>query len=117
VNDDDGRERPGSASIELDRRDRDTLSSVTTLLGGPLPSPAPDDDVGIEKPDFEVTRAFAATPPRLAGRATRMRATAWKGRVHSVELTFAERCDAACARSLVATLEGWAGPMSTHQEG
>lgn len=46
-----------------------------------------------------------------------MRATAWKGRVHSVELTFAERCDAACARSLVATLEGWAGPMSTHQEG
>lgn len=115
--DDDGAHRPGSAAIADDRRDRRELSRLTTLLGDPLPSPAADDDVGIEQPAFDVTRAYTEGAPRLAGRQTRLRATAWKRRVHTLELTFSERCDAACARSLVATLEGWVGPMNAHQEG
>lgn len=114
---DDDVHRAGSAAIDEARRDRDALFRVSELLGGPLPSPAADDDVGVEEPAFEVTRAYAAAPPRLGGRSTRMRLTAWRGRVHTAELTFAERCDAACARSLVATLEAWAGPLASHQEG
>lgn len=114
---DEGAARTGSAHISPDRRDRNTLSEISALLGGPLPSPAKDDDVGVERPAFEVTRAYASAPPRLGGRETRLRFTAWKGRVHTLELTFAERCDAACARSLATSLEAWAGPLRAHQEG
>lgn len=113
----DDEPRKGSAAIDDDRRDRATLSRVTALLGGPLPTPPVDDDVGVERPAFEVTRAFATEPPRLGGRETELRLTAWKGRVHTAELTFRERCDAACARSLASTLEAWAGPLAAHQEG
>lgn len=114
---DDDTHRSGSATIAGDRHDRASLSRLTTLLGGPLPTPSSDDDVGVERPAFEVTRAYATTPPRLGGRATALRLTAWKGRVHTAELTFPERCDAACARSLASTLEAWAGPLAAHQEG
>lgn len=99
------------------RANAERLSTLTTLLGERLPAPAAGDDVGIEKPGFEVTRAFAADAPRLSGHATRLRATAFRGRVHTLELTFLDACDAPCARSLVATLEGWVGPLRRHQEG
>lgn len=99
------------------RRDREALSKLTALLGGPLPAPAPDDVVGVEEPAFEVTRAFLPISPPLCGRPTRVRATAFRGRVHTLEVTFPGACEATCAAALSRTLHDWLGPLHAHQEG
>lgn len=112
--------RPGSLTpraSDEERRDRALLSRLTELLGGPLPAPASEDEVGVEEPSFEVTRVFAREAPPLAGQPTQLRATAFRGEVSSLELTFPRGCDRACAASLARSLEGWVGPLQGHQEG
>jgi 16S rRNA G527 N7-methylase RsmG len=64
-----------------------------------------------------VTRVFASESPRLGGERTRLRATAWKDRVHTLELTFPDGCDARCSRALASMLGEWIGPLSEHGEG
>jgi hypothetical protein len=90
---------------------------VTTLLGGTLPETSDDDDVGVERPTATTTRVFAAESPRVGGRRTRLRATAWNKRVHTLELTFPDGCDAACARALASMFDDWLGPLDGHLEG
>lgn len=87
------------------------------MLGEPLPEAARGDDVGVEHPGGDVTRIFAPTSPRVGGRATRLRVTAWKDRVHTLELTFPSGCDAPCSRALASMFEDWLGPLDGHLEG
>jgi hypothetical protein len=107
----------GSASPDEGRADRRALAQLSELLGDALPPPPSDDEVGIEEPGFQVTRAFVDGPPRLGGAATKLRATAWRERVHQLEVTFPQGCSPECARSLTATVERWVGPTQATVEG
>lgn len=65
--------------------------------------------VGVEVPGFEMTRVYAGLSPVLGGAPTRLRATAWRDRVHTLEITFPSGCSTACAGQLEATLVDWLG--------
>jgi hypothetical protein len=98
-------------------RDREVLSALSDILGGPLPSPSSDDLVGVEELTPGITRTYARDSRNLRSKKTRLRATAWHNRVHSLEVSFVEGCNHACARPLSKTLDAWVGPVRYIQDG
>ena len=112
---------PGPEALPADHAqrsaDHEALAALTLLLGGPLPARPGDDVIGVEEPSFESTRAFVDAAPRLGGSRTKLRATAWRGRVHTLELTFIDACDSACMEALADALTPWTGPCAYVDEG
>lgn len=106
-------------AIEEDTSESDAalLARLSHLLGGPLPSPADDDPIGIDEPSFRSTRAFMKQQHELRNRHLRIRATAWKNRTHTLEVGFPDGCDLNCALPLADTIERWIGPVSRRSEG
>ena len=94
------------------------LSQMTQALGAPLPSPSPDDHLGVEDLPGLSQRVFVPDSPFLAGTKTRSRLTAWKNRVHTIEVTFPEGCSMRCAGLFFSTFNEWlAAPPPQQQEG
>ncbi len=98
-------------------RDRKVLADLSEILGGPLPTPSSDDLVGIEELTPEMTRVYARESQNLRGKKTRLRATAWRHRVHTLEVSFDDGCNHACARPLTKALDAWIGPVRFVQDG
>jgi hypothetical protein len=97
--------------------DRVTLARLSAMLGGPLPSPADDDPLGVQELGLDDTRAYAASSPALGGARTRLRATAFKARTYRLELSFQPDCPAPCSAQLLEALQGWLGPMQETVQG
>ena len=92
------------------------LAKLTMALGEPLPPPATDDKLGIETLPGNSQRVFGQRTLMLGEAETKIRLTAWKNRVHTLELSFPKGCNAVCAALIVETFNEWlAASPPTHQ--
>ena len=92
------------------------LAKLTMALGEALPPPSANDKLGIETLPGHTTRVFGQQNLPLGETETRVRLTAWKDRVHTLDLSFPNGCNAVCAALLVETFNEWlAAPPPTQQ--
>jgi hypothetical protein len=83
------------------------LAQLTLALGEPLPPSDPKDRLGVESLPNLTQRVFAIQPLTFYNVEARIRLTAWKDRVHTLELSFPKGCDPACATLVMETMYEW----------
>tara|TARA_B100000683_G_scaffold156267_1_gene150922 strand:+ start:183 stop:767 length:585 start_codon:yes stop_codon:yes gene_type:complete len=94
-----------------------SLSQMTQTLGEPLPAADPKDRLGVEDLPGLSQRVFAPQSPVLAKALTRSRLTAWKDKVHTIEVTFPEGCSMRCAGLFFSTFNEWLAAPPPQQQG